>query len=647
MLINKRFGNYVLGETLGAGSFGKVKLATSVVSNEKVAIKVVDKGSMSDIDDIERIYRETFILTSLNHRHIIKLIEVIDTPTNIMLVMEYAAGGDLLKYLQTHKRLDEREAFRLFNQIMSGVEYCHRMKILHRDLKLDNILMEKGDVKIADFGLSNSIKFRQRMNTNCGTPAYTPPEQLANEKFIGESADMWSMGVILFAMVCGFLPFEAPNLPKLFKKISRLQYKAPNYITKDCRDVISSLLVLNPADRKTIMDLRGFKWCLMDFNEDLLAEIDQIGQVSPQQVQEAQAACQAVGAGSKRSKPMVTAVLMAHPPAGAPPSKHSQQQDRRRMLGPGPPPRVLGPSVLATTGSLSPEHKQLRISSRPASPPNVPQAPHTERDMRDRAASIGQPHNIFSDVDPELVRAAHLAAAEVVHAAVKEARSSPSGTQSALTPHARSRISPTANSAATARELSNPSKRASDRFSANRALSTVLPAPGSAAALGNHPHSSGSQQNHHPSRPAAPPPPPQRQYSFRSDSKTNAIIPGGGATLKSIFSKHPNSSSSSPPLDSRELLSTNSNRSEASPRGIMSDSTARRMRLNNMRLTDNTSGNVLSVPASGDHSPPHSLSSQHQPQPPQGQSHRRRTIPSSSSRASSADVRFPSLTLHS
>ena len=179
----KRVGDYILGETLGAGSFGKVKLASHINTGEKVAIKIVSKDSISDIGDIDRIYRETFILTTLKHNNIIKLYEVIDTAKAVMLVMEFADSGELLEYIAKKVRLNEVEACKIFHQILSGLEYCHRKKIIHRDLKLENILMNKdGTIKIADFGLSNTIRFGQKMDTACGTPSYTPPEMVFYHK---------------------------------------------------------------------------------------------------------------------------------------------------------------------------------------------------------------------------------------------------------------------------------------------------------------------------------------------------------------------------------------------------------------------------------------------------------------------------------
>lgn len=232
----KQFKHYILQQTLGEGSFGKVKLALDTHTNSKVAIKVVQKSTIADVEDVERVYRETFILTTLKHKNIIKLFEVFDTSKAIMLAMEYAGGGELLTFFNERRRIPEVESCRLFQQIVSGVEYCHRAHIIHRDLKLENILLdEHGTIKIADFGLSNTIKFGQKMDTFCGTPSYTSPEQINGEEYVGSAADIWSMGVILFCLVCGFLPFEAPTVPQLFYKVKNRLFKTPDFISKEVR----------------------------------------------------------------------------------------------------------------------------------------------------------------------------------------------------------------------------------------------------------------------------------------------------------------------------------------------------------------------------------------------------------------------------
>ena len=288
-LPRRRVGDYLLGDTLGIGSFGRVRLATSVSTGEKVAIKVVSKDSISDVGDIERVYREMFILTSLKHGNIIKLFEVLDTAKAIMLVMEYADAGELLEYIAKRVRLSEGEACRVFQQIVAGLEYCHRKKIIHRDLKLENILMNKdGCVKIADFGLSNTIKFGQKMGTACGTPSYTAPEMIKNKEYAGASVDVWSLGVILFALVAGYLPFEARSVPLLYKKISKGSFVFPDYISSHCKDIIGSMLCIDPERRADINFIRSHRWFLMDYN-GLVDDLEKITAANLEQIEAAHA----------------------------------------------------------------------------------------------------------------------------------------------------------------------------------------------------------------------------------------------------------------------------------------------------------------------------------------------------------------------
>jgi serine/threonine protein kinase len=308
-----RISCYIVGDTLGQGSFGKVKLATNTSTREKVAIKIVEKATISDVEDVERVYRETFILTSLKHKNIIRLYEVIDTQTSLCLAMEYADGGELFEYVEKKSRLDEIEGCRLFHEIVSGVEYCHRMKIIHRDLKLENILMDSnGTIKIADFGLSNSIKFGQKMNTNCGTPSYTCPEQIDGETYVGSAADIWSMGIILYAMVCGFLPFEAASIPALFKKITTRRFTIPAWVSSECASLIERMLTLDPEKRATIAEIRSHTWYLMDYNADLRDRLASASVVSDDVIQLARKECQAatsgkhVYAGQSPNSPLVS-----------------------------------------------------------------------------------------------------------------------------------------------------------------------------------------------------------------------------------------------------------------------------------------------------------------------------------------------------
>lgn len=190
---------------------------------------------------MERLFRESAILTSLKCEHIIRLYEVIDDVAHIVMVMELAQGGELLDVIKARHALPEREACKVFSEIVAGVEYCHRKNVIHRDLKLENILMVNQTVKIADFGLSNTaILGRSELGTACGTPSYLAPEQINREagQHIGAPADLWSMGVILYAMVAGFLPFQARSTPALFKKILNLEFTYPDYFSEGSADAL-------------------------------------------------------------------------------------------------------------------------------------------------------------------------------------------------------------------------------------------------------------------------------------------------------------------------------------------------------------------------------------------------------------------------
>jgi len=290
-----RVGDYVLGETLGQGSFGTVKCAIDTKDGRKVAIKIVDKASIANVEDVERVYRETFILTTLKHKNIIRLYEVIDSPSAIMIVMEYAGGGELLAFVKEKGSLTEVECCDLFQQIVDGVDYCHRAKIIHRDLKLENILMdEEGNVKIADFGLSNLIKIGQKLSTSCGTPSYTCPEAIVGQEYIGEGADMWSLGVILFAMAAGFVPFEANNLPNLFWKIRRALFKCPSFLSNELKDMIAGMLTVEPDKRMTVSEVKCHPWYLMRYS-NLETSLREIPPPSESEIQLARCECKAVG----------------------------------------------------------------------------------------------------------------------------------------------------------------------------------------------------------------------------------------------------------------------------------------------------------------------------------------------------------------
>ena len=193
--------------------------------------------------------------------HTLLRYEVIDTPTDIFVVMEYVAGGELFDYIVSKGRLTEMEARRIFQQILSGIEYCHYHGVVHRDLKPENLLLDQDhNIKIADFGLSNLIRDGEFLHTSCGSPNYASPEVICGSMYAGPEVDVWSCGVILYALLCGSLPFDDENIPNLFKKIKNGIYSLPGHLTELSRDLIPRLLVVDPLRRITIPEIRQHPW---------------------------------------------------------------------------------------------------------------------------------------------------------------------------------------------------------------------------------------------------------------------------------------------------------------------------------------------------------------------------------------------------
>jgi len=259
-------GNYVLGRTIGKGTFGKVKLGTHIPTDEKVAIKILEKDRIADSSDMERIFREIRILKQIRHPNIIQLYEVvptqiIETAKELYLIMEFASGGELFDYIVAHNRVKEKEACKFFHQLVSGVEYLHRLGIVHRDLKPENLLLDhQKNIKIADFGLSNTYKSGELLKTACGSPCYAAPEMIAGKWYSGLRVDIWSSGVILFAMLAGYLPFEDPNTAQLYRKIRSGEYQCPQFISAEGRDIVRGLLTTDPERRLTLDEIRMHVW---------------------------------------------------------------------------------------------------------------------------------------------------------------------------------------------------------------------------------------------------------------------------------------------------------------------------------------------------------------------------------------------------
>ena len=258
---SKSIGQYTLGKTIGEGTFGKVRIGTHILTGEKVAVKVLEKDRITDVSDVERVAREIHILKIIRHPHIVQLYEIVETTKQLYLITEYASGGELYEYIVANNRINEVEACRLFQQVVSGVEYIHKLNIVHRDLKPENLLLDfTKNIKIVDFGLSNTYKQGEKLKTACGSPCYAAPEMIAGKKYNGLQVDIWSAGVVLFALLCGYLPFEDPNTANLYKKILNGDYTLPKFLSPQAKEIIKGILNLDPLKRFTIEEIKKHPW---------------------------------------------------------------------------------------------------------------------------------------------------------------------------------------------------------------------------------------------------------------------------------------------------------------------------------------------------------------------------------------------------
>uniref|UniRef100_A0A671LUT2 non-specific serine/threonine protein kinase n=1 Tax=Sinocyclocheilus anshuiensis TaxID=1608454 RepID=A0A671LUT2_9TELE len=252
-------GNYRLLKTIGKGNFAKVKLARHILTGRE-------------------LFREVRIMKGLNHPNIVQLFEVIETEKTLYLVMEYASGGEVFDYLVSHGRMKEKEARAKFRQIVSAVYYCHQKKIVHRDLKAENLLLDAdSNIKIADFGFSNEFTLGSKLDTFCGSPPYAAPELFQGKKYDGPEVDIWSLGVILYTLVSGSLPFDGQNLKELRERVLRGKYRVPFYMSTDCESILRRFLVLNPTKRCTLEQIMKDKWMNVGYeNDDLKPHVEPV-----------------------------------------------------------------------------------------------------------------------------------------------------------------------------------------------------------------------------------------------------------------------------------------------------------------------------------------------------------------------------------
>lgn len=266
---------YEIVKEIGSGNFGVAKLARDRGSRELFAVKFIERGQKID----EHVQREIMNHRSLKHPNIVRFKEVLLTPTHLAIVMEYAAGGELFERICTAGRFSEDEARFFFQQLISGVSYCHSMQICHRDLKLENTLLDGSTaprVKICDFGYSKSAVLHSQPKSTVGTPAYIAPEILSKKEYDGKVADVWSCGVTLYVMLVGAYPFEDPADPKNFRKtigrILTVHYSIPDYVrvSNECKHILSRIFVANPEKRISIPEIKNHPWFLKNLPVEMM-----------------------------------------------------------------------------------------------------------------------------------------------------------------------------------------------------------------------------------------------------------------------------------------------------------------------------------------------------------------------------------------
>jgi len=258
-------GDYIIKKTIGSGTFSTVKLGTHRITQKKVAIKILDKNKIESRDDLERIIREMQILTEMHNPFVIKVYKIYEDKNNFLIIMEYCEGGELFNYIVKKKRLSEEEASYFFFQLINGIEYIHSKGIAHRDLKPENLLLSKNKIlKIIDFGLSNFYDGTKRLQTPCGSPCYASPEMVKGKRYDGFNIDIWAIGVILFAMLCGYLPFEDDenDTDVLFNEIIRNKIDYPYFLSKLSLDILQKILVSDPLQRITIDEIKNHPFYL-------------------------------------------------------------------------------------------------------------------------------------------------------------------------------------------------------------------------------------------------------------------------------------------------------------------------------------------------------------------------------------------------
>ena len=415
-----RVGKYILGKTLGQGTFGKVKLAVHQDTNVKRALKVMDKGKIRASGMGEQIKKEISIMQTLRHANIIQLIEVLASSTSIYLVLELVTGGELFDVIVEQGRLEEDEARRYFRQLVSGLSYCHERGVCHRDLKPENLLLdEAGVLKISDFGLStlqqggagsggaggkdgasggsvggsvggssgaaastaanssDSEVAVHLLHTTCGTPNYVAPEVLMDAGYDGMAADVWSSGVILYVLLAGFLPFDEVSMVDLFRKIMKADFSYPAWFSAEAKDLLSSMIQPKVNQRASMKQIQEHPWLKMT-DDEAEGELD-----------EAEEYAETASGGKERSVSTDAAVATSFGISAQPSPQPSPRSSPTGADAAAPPPVSLGTGSLAAPAVVrqtSDPPGARPVSPRPASPSAT--SPTTARPLRRTTSAL-------------------------------------------------------------------------------------------------------------------------------------------------------------------------------------------------------------------------------------------------------------------
>ncbi|KXJ77816.1 hypothetical protein RP20_CCG006465 [Aedes albopictus] len=415
---------------LGQGTYGKVQLGINKETGQEVAIKTIKKSKIETEADLIRIRREVQIMSSVQHPNIIHIYEVFENREKMVLVMEFAAGGELYDYLSERKVLSEEEARRIFRQVATAIYYCHKHKICHRDLKLENILLdENGHAKIADFGLSNVFDEQRLLATFCGSPLYASPEIVKGTPYLGPEVDCWSLGVLLYTLVYGAMPFDGANFKRLVKQISQGDYFEPKKPSR-ASPLIREMLTVCPQRRANIEQIcnhwwvnEGYEGSCLDLAEELANQtpvrLDVLLSLAPPSVTSDQVV---VGSGQDENKPkeriqrshsvgsiidmgateaerrildMVAAggeaALMPSPTRTITPSESSPAQPKRKLE-----PTV---STENATGAVKKKEKASDRLKPDKSQPVIPEDMDFEQSPSPRPSSTSEMEALKSDVE--------------------------------------------------------------------------------------------------------------------------------------------------------------------------------------------------------------------------------------------------------